>query len=84
MIKRNIGSEGEKEKSGNNSHPKTLAKPKQSRAREEDRHHWILEAAYYRAERRGFVPGEELDDWLAAEAEIDGSLQEKPFSQSIF
>ena len=30
----------------------------------------IAEAAYYRAERRGFVPGGEVDDWLAAEAEI--------------
>ena len=32
----------------------------------------VAEAAYYRAERRGFEPGRELDDWLAAEAEIDG------------
>jgi hypothetical protein len=30
----------------------------------------IAEAAYYRAERRGFEPGHELEDWLAAEAEI--------------
>lgn len=29
------------------------------------------EAAYYRAERRGFAPGRELDDWVAAEAEIE-------------
>jgi hypothetical protein len=29
------------------------------------------EAAYYRAERRGFAPGRELDDWLAAETEIE-------------
>ena len=28
------------------------------------------EAAYYRAERRGFEPGHELEDWLAAEGEI--------------
>ena len=28
-------------------------------------------AAYYRAERRGFAPGHEVEDWLAAEAEID-------------
>lgn len=31
----------------------------------------IATAAYYRAERRGFAPGAELEDWLAAEAEID-------------
>lgn len=30
----------------------------------------IAEAAYYLAEERGFVPGHELDDWLAAEREI--------------
>jgi len=31
----------------------------------------IAEAAYYRAERRGFEPGYELDDWVCAEAEIE-------------
>jgi Protein of unknown function (DUF2934) len=30
----------------------------------------IAEAAYYLAKRRGFAPGHELDDWLAAEGEI--------------
>jgi len=30
----------------------------------------VSEAAYYRAQNRGFEPGRELDDWLAAEAEI--------------
>lgn len=34
------------------------------------RHAIIAEAAYYRAERRGFAPGQELDDWLQAEAEV--------------
>ena len=27
-------------------------------------------AAYYHAERRGFEPGYELEDWLAAEREV--------------
>jgi hypothetical protein len=31
----------------------------------------IAEAAYFRAERRGFQRGDPLDDWLQAEAEID-------------
>lgn len=31
----------------------------------------IAEAAYWRAERRGFAPGHELDDWLSAEKEVD-------------
>lgn len=34
----------------------------------------IAIAAYQRAERRGFEPGHELEDWLAAEREIDGIL----------
>ncbi len=37
----------------------------------EERHHLISTAAYFRAERRGFQPGSELEDWLQAEAEID-------------
>jgi len=31
---------------------------------------WIAEAAYYRAQSRGFEPGRETEDWLAAEAEV--------------
>lgn len=30
----------------------------------------IREAAYYRAERRGFAPGLEAEDWAQAEAEV--------------
>ncbi len=29
----------------------------------------IATAAYYKAQARGFAPGQELDDWLKAEAE---------------
>lgn len=32
----------------------------------------IAELAYFRAERRGFAPGGELQDWLEAEAEVRG------------
>ena len=31
----------------------------------------VSEAAYYRAEKRNFESGHELEDWLAAEHEID-------------
>ncbi len=31
----------------------------------------IREAAYFRAERRGFTSGHELEDWLAAEREFE-------------
>jgi hypothetical protein len=33
----------------------------------------IATAAYYRAERRGFAPDHETEDWLAAEREIDAA-----------
>lgn len=34
----------------------------------------IAEAAFFRAEKRGFVPGHEVEDWLAAESEVDAKL----------
>ncbi len=37
---------------------------------EEVRQRMTAEAAYYRAQKRGFARGCELEDWLAAEAEI--------------
>jgi hypothetical protein len=40
----------------------------------ETRDRMIAEAAYYRAEERGFVSGYELEDWLEAEAEVDAAL----------
>jgi hypothetical protein len=38
---------------------------------QEERERWIAVAAYHRAERRGFVPGYEVQDWLDAEADIN-------------
>ena len=35
----------------------------------------IAQAAYLRCERRGFTPGGEVEDWLAAEAEVDALLR---------
>ena len=34
----------------------------------------IAEAAFFRAEKRGFSPGHEVEDWLAAESEVDAKL----------
>ena len=36
----------------------------------EERQSMIAEAAYYRAEKRGFQEGDPVEDWLAAEREI--------------
>jgi hypothetical protein len=40
----------------------------------------IEQEAYYRAERRGFAPGHELEDWLAAERELLAQESRKPGS----
>jgi hypothetical protein len=44
------------------------------RVSEEERRAMIARAAYFRAERRKFAPGQELEDWVAAEAEVDREL----------
>ncbi len=41
----------------------------------EARRAMIAEHAYLRAERRGFAPGQEAEDWLAAETEVDALLK---------
>lgn len=39
------------------------------------RREMIAEAAYYRAEKRGFTGGDPVADWIAAEAEVDALLR---------
>lgn len=40
----------------------------------------VAEAAYYRAERRGFESGHEEEDWLEAEREIGDDAGAEPVS----
>ncbi len=61
--------------------PQTLATQQQTQKAQAplaigptERYHRIAEAAYLRAEHRGFLPGRELQDWLEAEAEVDKLL----------
>ena len=42
-----------------------------------DRLKRIAEAAYKRAQQRNFAPGHDLEDWLAAEKEIDAELRQR-------
>lgn len=42
----------------------------EAKARAAQRQSMAATAAYFLAEKRGFEPGHELDDWLAAEAGI--------------
>ena len=43
-------------------------------ASEAELHMLIEKEAYLRAERRNFAPGHAVEDWLAAEAEVDARL----------
>jgi hypothetical protein len=42
---------------------------------EDERRRMIAKAAYFRAAQRGFAPGGELEDWLAAQREVDALLE---------
>lgn len=44
----------------------------------EDRYEMIAEAAYYKAEQRGFEIGDEELDWLEAEQELIEKMGQEP------
>ena len=48
----------------------------EAKDRSVEHHARIALAAYFIAEKRGFEPGHELDDWLAAEAELARAEQQ--------
>lgn len=62
--------------------PKAAAKPRGAKAKTpaavapEQRRNYVEVAAYYIAARRGFAPGDPLQDWIQAEAEVDRLLGE--------
>jgi hypothetical protein len=68
-----IGPSGSQMRGTGNS----TANPAMAQVTDEQRRQMIAVVAYYRAERRGFCEGGELDDWLAAEAEVGRQLQGK-------
>ena len=55
-------------------HESIAAKLGQTGVTAEERYELISKAAYFRAERRRFIPGAELEDWLEAEVEVDGII----------
>ncbi|MCA9583533.1 MAG: DUF2934 domain-containing protein, partial [Myxococcales bacterium] len=62
--------------------PKKAAAPKKAQGPGTDRmlsaeeyRARVAEAAYFRAEGRGFEPGHELEDWVQAEQDISSQLQ---------
>lgn len=51
-----------------------LSKSDTTSSGSDSREELIATAAYYRAEQRGFLEGGEVNDWLAAEDEIERCL----------
>lgn len=47
----------------------------------EQRHNYIEVAAFYVAQRRGFAPGNPVDDWAMAEQEVDRLIASGHFSK---
>jgi hypothetical protein len=54
---------------------RTVMRRKMLSSAGETREEMIRKAAYLLAERRGFRPGRELEDWLAAEHQVDHWLE---------
>jgi Protein of unknown function (DUF2934) len=59
-----------------NFDPLRFARP--NRLSDDVRHSLIAEAAYFRAQRRGPGTGNAVDDWLAAEQEVNARLRTQP------
>lgn len=74
-------------KTNTNAVPQTKGKPAAPRAHptlksvsssgDWPREQMVAEAAYFRAEQRGFVPGNEMSDWLEAEVDIEHLLSDR-------
>jgi len=47
------------------------------------RRQMIAEAAYFRAEKRGFSGGDELRDWFEAESEVDRQLRKREIEHFV-
>jgi hypothetical protein len=54
----------------------SVVAPANSAVTPDERHRMIAEAAYRRAEQRGFTDGDPLQDWLEAETQIEMQLKD--------
>lgn len=61
-------------KTASSGTPETAPPANEVRVDPETRRAMVAQAAYFRAERRAFAPGHELDDWLEAEREVASML----------
>jgi len=57
-------------KTTSEQHSAPLASNQRASVSPEETRRRIAEAAYFRAQERGFEPGHELEDWVEAESEI--------------
>lgn len=62
--------------SGRDAAAASMARAEEAEPHDAVRHAMIAEAAYFRAQGRGFEPGHEIDDWFCAEAEIARACRE--------
>jgi hypothetical protein len=63
------------ERAADAQHAESLCKANaEAEGQATERYAMIATAAYLRVEKRGFAPGHELEDWLAAEAEVADRL----------
>ena len=63
-------------------HKATLSELAEVEITPEERFEMISEAAYYRAQKRGFEGEEQLKDWLEAEKLIDNRLHKAATKQA--
>jgi hypothetical protein len=69
--------------SSENPSKDSVVNKSQTGVTDEERYQLIAKAAYLRAEKRGLGPGSELEDWLAAESEIDKILSKNSVDSAM-
>ena len=74
VSKKKVAKKKVAKKSATKKIAKTATNPASLDVTPEERWRMIAVAAYHKAEKRGFVAGNELDDWTEAEQEIDTLL----------
>ncbi|MDP1612908.1 MAG: DUF2934 domain-containing protein [Sulfuritalea sp.] len=74
-MKTRSASSGKAKATGPEKYARTAGNQESSEAYECPREQMIAEAAYFRAEHRGFEPGNEMSDWLQAESDVEGILR---------
>lgn len=74
-MKARTATAGRGREKGLSAHPRASGRSFSSSGSEDcPREQMIAEAAYFRAQKRGFEPGSEMSDWLQAEADIEAVL----------